>query len=283
MEFLKKIFSNKYFTRFLVYMFLGCITLITLFPFWNMIISSTHNNLNITTKFNIWVGEYFTANYLRLTQNIDIWNAFKNSLILATSSTVLGIYFAALAAYSFSKLEYKGRNQLFMLVLISIMIPGQLSMIGFYKEIIDLGLINSYVPLIIPSMANCFAIFFFKQYIDANLPNEIIEAATIDGCNEIRVFHTIALPLMMPAIATMGIVTFIGSWNSYLRPLMILNDTAKMPMPVVIASIRSASGAAEYGAQYVGILISIIPIIIIFSLFSRLILDKVSIGSAVKG
>lgn len=275
--------TKRALTRGLIVTFLLLVAIVTLFPFWNMLISSTHNNLNITTKFNMLPGNQFMVNYERLTKNTNIWRAFANSTILASSSTALGLYFTALAAYAFAKIKFKGNSVLFAFVMVAMMIPGQLSMIGFYKEMVDLRLLNSYIPLIIPSIAGSFSVFFFKQYLDGSIPNALIEAAIIDGCSELRIFHTMTLPLMIPALATQGVVSFIGNWNSYLSPLIILNDTKKMPMPVVIASIRTSGGVADYGGQYVGILLSVIPILIIFCFCSSLILDKISISSAVKG
>lgn len=269
--------------RTLIWVFLIFVAVITLFPFWNMLISSTHSNLNITTKFNLLPGNMFMDNYRRLTQNTNIWNAFKNSIILSVSSTALGLYFTAMAGYAFSKIRFPGNGALYSFVLLTMMIPGQLSMIGFYKEMVDLRLINSYFPLIITSIAGSFSVFFFKQYLDGAIPNELIEASIMDGCSEIRIFHSMTLPLMVPALATQGVLSFIGNWNSYLSPLILLNETKKMPLPVVIASIRSSAGVADYGGQYVGILLSVIPLLILFCFCSSLILDKISISSAVKG
>lgn len=267
----------------ILYGFLFVVTIVTLFPFLTMLISSTHNNYRIATTFNILPGTHFMENYARLTQNLDIWRAMLNSAFLASTSTALGLYFTSLAAYAFSKISFKGKNIMFTMVLVFMMIPGQLSMIGFYKQMVDLRLINSYIPLILPSIAGSFSVFFFKQYLDGALPNEIIEAAIIDGCTEIRIHHVITLPLMVPALATQGVINFIGHWNSYVNPLIILNETKKMPIAPTIAAIKSGAGTADYGAQYVGILLSVLPIVIIFSFCSGLILDKVSIGSAIKG
>ena len=124
--------------------------------------------------------------------------------------------------------------------------------------------------------------FFYKQYIDGALPNELLEAAIIDGCKEFSIFHKIALPLIVPAIVTQGVMTFIGNWNSYMTPLIVLNDQKKLTLPLMIATVRDATHA-DYGAQYVGMLVSVLPLIIIFCFASKTITEKISIGAAVKG
>lgn len=278
----KQYVMKRNLSRTLTYVFLIVTALVAFFPFYVMVISSTHNNYNITTQMNILPGGQFMVNYERLTQNLNIWRGFFNSMIIATSSTVLNLFFTALAAYAFSKYRFKGRNVLFSIILVAMMIPGQIGIVGFFKEMNDLNLLNTYIPLILPSIANCFGVFFFKQYLDGTLPDEILEAAHMDGCKEFRVFHTIVLPIMVPALVTQGVLSFIGNWNSYMNPLIILRETAKQPLTVLIATVKSAYGS-DFGAQYVGILISVIPLIIIFCCASNLIMDKISVGSAIKG
>lgn len=247
-----------------------------------MVISATHDNYRITTQVNVLPGPNLVNNYNRLVKNLNIWRGFLNSAFVATCSTLLNLYFSALTAYAFSKFEFKGRNALFAIVLVTMMIPGQLGIIGFYKEVSDLKLLNSYIPLIIPSIASCFSVFFFKQYLDGGLPNEMIEAAIVDGCGEFRLFNRIVLPIMTPALATEGVLSFIGSWNSYMMPLIVLNEGKKLTLPVLIATVRSSYGS-DYGAQYIGILISVFPLLVIFSLASRIIMDKISVSAAIKG
>ncbi len=273
---------NRKLLRFFAYSFLILMGIISFFPFYVMVISSTYDNYNITTQINLLPGPYFMENYHRLISKVNIWRGFANSLTVATASTALGLYVTSMTAYAFSKFEFKYKNFLFGVVLISMMVPGQLGVIGFFREMGSLGLLNSYLPLIIPSAAGCFSVFFFKQYIDGGVPNEIIEAAHCDGCNEIRLFHTIILPIISPAIVIQGILSFIGNWNSYMMPLIILTENEKLTLPVLLASLN-ATMQADYGAQYVGILISVVPLIIIFACTSRLIMDKVSVGAAVKG
>ncbi len=273
---------KKYAARTVVYLFAIAVAVTAFYPFFVMIISATHDNYNIVAKINVLPGNQLAVNYARLTQNIELYRGIFNSVILAVAVTAVQNYFTAMAAYAFSKFEFKGKNVLFGVVMVAMMLPGQLGIIGFYKEIQALNLLNSYFTLIVPTIANCFAVFFYKQYLDGGLPNELLEAAVVDGCGELKIFHRIVIPLMVPALVTQGVMTFIGNWNSYLTPLIILNDKKKMTLPLMIATVRDSTHA-DYGAQYVGMLVSVIPMVIVFCFASRIIMEKISIGAAVKG
>lgn len=276
------ILVRKYLTRIFVYLFMLIIALAAFFPFYTMLISSSHDNYAINNTVTLLPGNNFIRNYERLTQNLNIWRGFLNSAIIASSSTILNLYVTAITAYAFSKFNFKGKSFLFGIILFSIMIPGQIGTIGFYMQMSDMHLLNSYLPLILPGMANCFGVFFFRQYLNATLPDEFIEAALMDGCKELTIYHRIVLPMMIPALVTQGVLAFIGSWNSYLMPLIIIRESNKMTLPVMIATVKSAN-VADFGAQYVGILISVIPLLLIFSFASNMLMDKISAGDAIKG
>ena len=273
---------KRFISRGLIYLFAILVAVVAFYPFFVMIISSTHDNYNIVARINILPGTHLKENFERLTQNIDLYRGIINSLILAAAVTIIQNYFTMMAAYAFSKYNFKGKNFLFSVVLVAMMLPGQLGIIGFYKEIQALKLLNSYFTLIVPTIANCFAVFFYKQYIDGALPNELIEAAIMDGCGELTIYHKLVLPLVIPALVTQGVMTFIGTWNSYLKPLIVLNDKKKFTLPLMIATVRDATHA-DYGAQYVDMLVSIIPMVIVFCFASKIIMEKISIGAAVKG
>ena len=273
---------KRFISRGLIYLFAILVAVVAFYPFFVMIISSTHDNYNIVARINILPGTHLKENFERLTQNIDLYRGIINSLILAAAVTIIQNYFTMMAAYAFSKYNFKGKNFLFSVVLVAMMLPGQLGIIGFYKEIQALKLLNSYFTLIVPTIANCFAVFFYKQYIDGALPNELIEAAIMDGCGELTIYHKLVLPLVIPALVTQGVMSFIGTWNSYLTPLIVLNDKKKFTLPLMIATVRDATHA-DYGAQYVGMLVSIIPMVIVFCFASKIIMEKISIGAAVKG
>jgi multiple sugar transport system permease protein len=262
--------------------FLVVVAAASFFPFFTMLVSSTHDNYAIISRVTVLPGDSFLVNYHRLTQNLDIWRGFANSLIIALSSTVIGVYVTALTAYGFAKFSFKGRGILFSVVIFAIMIPGQIGTVGFFRQMTDMHLLNTWWPLILPSMASCFGVFFFRQYIDSTVPDETIEASFMDGCRETLIFHRIVLPLITPALAIQAIMSFIGHWNSYLMPLILLREGKKLTLPVLIATVRSAYGT-DFGAQYVGILISVVPLVVLFSVASKFMMDRISVSMSVTG
>jgi len=268
--------------RFLANLFCFLVAIMAFYPFFVMVISASHDNFNIMSKINVLPGTKLVENYQRLTRNINIFSGIKNSLFLSVCVTLVETYFAVMAAYAFSKFQFRFRNFLFGVVLVFMMLPGQIGIIGFYKEVQAMHLMNSYLPLIVPSIANCFAVFFYKQYMDTSLPSELIEAAIIDGCREIDIFHRLVVPIMRPAMVTQAVLTFIGTWNSYLNPLILLNDKSKFTLTLLIATVRDATHA-DYGAQYLGMVISVIPTIVIYCFGSKTIMEKITVGAAVKG
>lgn len=268
--------------RFLANLFCFLVAIVAFYPFFVMVISASHDNFNIMSKINVLPGTKLVENYQRLTRNINIFSGIKNSLFLSVCVTLVETYFAVMAAYAFSKFQFRFRSFLFGVVLVFMMLPGQIGIIGFYKEVQAMHLMNSYIPLIVPSIANCFAVFFYKQYMDTSLPSELIEAAIIDGCREIDIFHRLVIPIMRPAMVTQAVLTFIGTWNSYLNPLILLNDKSKFTLTLLIATVRDATHA-DYGAQYLGMVISVIPTIVIYCFGSKTIMEKITVGAAVKG
>ena len=268
--------------RFLANLFCFLVAILAFYPFFVMVISASHDNFNIMSKINVLPGTKLVENYQRLTRNINIFSGIKNSLFLSVCVTLVETYFAVMAAYAFSKFQFRFRSFLFGVVLVFMMLPGQIGIIGFYKEVQAMHLMNSYLPLIVPSIANCFAVFFYKQYMDTSLPSELIEAAIIDGCREIDIFHRLVVPIMRPAMVTQAVLTFIGTWNSYLNPLILLNDKNKFTLTLMIATVRDATHA-DYGAQYLGMVISVIPTIVIYCFGSKTIMEKITVGAAVKG
>jgi len=272
---------KKLLSKFVIYAFLIIVALTCLLPFYSMMITSTHANSDIARKLLLLPGTEFINNYNRLLDTVPIWRGFFNSLFITVTSTILSLYFSALAGYGFSKFSFKGKNILFMAVLGTMMIPGQLGIIGFFKLMDSFNMLNTYWPIILPSISNAFGIFFMKQMCDSSVPTEILESGRIDGCGELKIFHRLVLPLLMPAVATLGIFSFIGKWNDFLTPMIILFDNELQPLPVMIASVKSQF-STDFGAMYVGIVISVIPILIFFSIVSKKIISGVTAG-ALKG
>lgn len=267
--------------RFIIYVVLIVLAAVCLLPFYSMIAAATHSNVEIATTLPLWFGDQLLNNYHRLMGTINVWRGFLNDLFISVTATVLSLYFSGLTAFGFAKYRFKGNQVLFMILLASMMVPGQLGIIGFFRLMNTFHMLNTYYPLILPSIASAFSVFFFRQVIDDAIPDGLVEAARIDGAGELRIFHVMALPLLAPALATMGIFSFIGNWNSFMMPLIILFDDIIQPLPVMIAMTQNQF-STDYGAQYVGVAISVVPIIILFVVLSRRIIGGLSVG-ALKG
>lgn len=264
----------------ILYILLGFLALICLLPFLLMIVNATRSGNDIMTSFSLLPGSSLPSNWKIVTDNLEIGRGFMNSLVIAVLSTLLMSYFSALTAYGFAFYKFKGRNIIFTIMLIFMMIPSQLGMLGFYDLMTKMGLIDNYIPLIVPSIASPATVFFLRQYLLSVMPKSILEAPRIDGAGELHIFHRIVLPIMAPGIATMAIGGFIGSWNSYLMPLILLNNSKKWTLPVMVASLGSVKDiASNIGATYVTVAISAVPIMIAFCFFSKYIISGISAGS----
>ena len=265
--------------KILLYAMLGILLVICFIPFFMMIINATRTNAEILRGFSIFPGSATLDNYNILISYMDVWRGFFNSLIVAVSVTFLNSYFSALTAFAFLVYNFKGKNIIFIAFLVMMMVPGQLGLIGLYDLSSTLGILDTYLPLIIPAIAAPFTVFFFRQYMITTLHTSLLEAARIDGATDMKLFHRIILPMLMPAIATMGIFTFIGTWNDYITPLVILKTPESFTLPVMMGALRGSPVAKNLGAMYIGIAISVVPIMLAFLFFSRYIISSISAGA----
>lgn len=265
--------------KIIIYITLTLMAIVCFVPFLMMILNATRSNAEILTGFTLIPGTSLIQNYETMMQYINIWSGFKNSLIVSVLVTVLSGYFSALTAYGFAFYTFKGKNFLFVFMLVMMMVPGQLGLIGFYELCKNLGILDTFIPLIVPTVASPFVVFFLRQYIQTTLHPSLIEASRIDGASEFKIFHTIAIPIMMPAIATMSIFTFIGSWNNYITPLVVLFSPEKFTLPVLMGFLKGSQVAQNLGSLYLGIAISVVPIMVAFLFLSKYIVNSISAGS----
>ncbi|MBE5826524.1 MAG: carbohydrate ABC transporter permease [Butyrivibrio sp.] len=266
--------------RVILYVLLIILGVTCFLPFWLMMVNATRSGVEITHSFSFLPGHSLHDNWVVLFDYVNLFLGFFNSLKVAVPATLLTAYFSAITAFGMAMYEWKGNNLLFKVIVVFMMIPGQLSLIGFYNLCQKLHLIDSYIPLIIPAIASPGIVFFLRQYVKATLSKSLMEAARIDGASEIHIFHRIVLPIMAPGIATMSIGTFIGNWNSYLVPLILLNTPKKMTLPVMISTLNAATDLQKnQGAIYLGVAISVVPIMIVFAFCSKYIISSISAGS----
>ncbi len=262
----------------LMYALLILLLLISAVPFYSVMINATHSSFDIVTKLNLLPGKELISNYNTMQTHVNIWKGFANSLIIALPFTIMVGYFGSMTAYGFAKYRFPFKKQLWIIVLISMMIPSQLSIMGFYKLNLNLRLLNSYIPFIVPGIANATTVFFMRGIIIQQIHDSMLEAARIDGCSEFGIFNKIVLPCVIPGVVTMCIFSFVSCWNNYLGPLIIMTDSNKYTLPVMIAMIKGLY-LTNYGAMYLAIAISIVPIIIVYLFLSNYIVNGLTSGS----
>ena len=271
--------------RVVVYAILIFLTVLCLFSFYLMIVNATRSNAQLQAGFRLLPQEHFWDNLKNAwtDASINIPRGMLNSLFIAAVSAALTTYFSALTAYGVHVYNFKGKNLVFTFIMAIMMIPAQVSAVGFVQMINKLHLTNNYIPLIVPSIAAPVVFFYMKQYMESVLPLEIVEAARCDGSNEFRTFNTIILPIMKPAIAVQAIFSFVSSWNNYFIPALLLDKAEMKTVPIMIAQLRSADYSKfDMGKVYMFILLAILPVMIVYIILSKSIIKGVTSGS-VKG
>lgn len=271
--------------RVISYVILIFLTIICLLPFYILLINCTRNHVDIQKGFTMLPGNGFARNFENLMNNpnLPVLKGILNSFIVAIGSATLTTYFSSLTAYAIHAYDFKGKKAVFTFILMIMMVPTQVSALGFVELMRDMKLTNNFIPLIVPSIAAPIVFFFMKQYMDSTLPIEIVEAARIDGSHEFRAFNTIVLPIMKPAIAVQAIFAFTSSWNNYFIPSLILDKKDLKTLPILIAQLRSADFLKfDLGQVYMMIAISIFPVVVVYLFVSKSIVQGVALGS-VKG
>ena len=270
--------------RTIAYIVLIFFSFLCLIWFYILLINSTRSHSEMTLGFTVLPSTHLLDNWNSLISGtIPIARGFINSLIVSICTAVLCSYFSAMTAYAINTYRFKGRAAIAAFILAIMMIPGQVTALGFLRLITRIGLDDSIVPLIIPAIASPVTYFYLKQYMESNLPLSLVEAARIDGSGEFRTFNTIILPLIKPAISVQMIFAFVGSWNNYFTPALILHTDVKKTLPVMIAQLRGADWLRfDMGQIYIMIAASIFPVIVIYLILSKYIVGGMAAG-AVKG
>ena len=270
--------------RVIAYIVLILITFICLFWFYVLFINSTRSNADLTRGFQPYPGKFLGTNWDNLVHGtLPIFNGLINSLIVATLTAVFATYFPTMTAYAIHAYDFKLKKFIFTFILMVMMIPTQVTALGFLQLIGKMGLDDKFTPLIVPAIASPAVFFFMKQYMDSTLPLSLVEAARIDGSTEWGTFNKIVVPLMKPAVAVQAIFSFVTSWNNYFTPALVLHTDTKKTLPILIAQLRSADWLKfDMGQVYVMISFSIFPVIVVYLLLSRHIVGGVTLGG-VKG
>ena len=266
--------------RYLIHLFMIFLALIAIVPVYVLLINATRSTEQINLGLSMFPGGYTMFNWKTLTgRGFQIWQGFGNSAFISLSATVLSVYFSAMTAYGLHVYNFKGRKVIWTVILIIMMLPGTLTFIGFYQFMARIKLLNSYIPLIIPGIAAAATVLFIRQYIMSVLSLELIDSARIDGASEYRTFNVIVLPIIIPALATQAIFTFVGSWNNFLTPFVLISNMKKYTLPMLVQSLRGDIYRAEVGSIYLGIAVSLLPILIFYTFMSRFIISGLTMGS----
>ena len=268
--------------RVLAYIVLIVISFFCLFWFYVMFINATRSNGELQSGFTAIPSTHLLVNWNNLIKGtLPIWSGMFNSLLISACSALLCTYFSTMTAYAIHAYEFKLKKYIYPFILMIMMIPTQVTALGFIKLVNKMNLMDSFIPLIIPAIASPVVFFYMKQYMESALPMSLIEAARIDGSGEFHTFNSIVLPLMKPAIA--AIFTFVSNWNNYFTPALILHADKKKTLPILIAQLRAADWLKfDMGQVYVMITFSILPVIIVYLILSKHIVQGVALGS-VKG
>lgn len=266
--------------RFLVYLLMVILVVITIIPIWMLIVNATRSTVEIQQGLSLLPSRYLVSNYkILLSKGLDLPRGFLNSFTISILTTIVTVYFSLMTAYGIVSYDFKGKKALYNFIIVLVMIPMQLSIIGFYQWMSKLGLTDSYASLILPSIASAGSVFFAKQYLESIMLHELIDAGRIDGCSELGIFHRIMLPIAVPGAFTMGIFAFVASWNNFFTAFILITSRDKYTLPMLVQTLRGDVYRHEYGAIYLGLAASVVPIIVIYFLFSRYIVNGISMGA----
>lgn len=267
--------------RFVAYFVLILLTFLSLFPFFILIINSTRGHAEIQKGFSAVPGVFFVQNLVKMMSNDNnpVVPALINSIFVSFMCAVLTTYFSSMTAYGIYMYRFKGRKFSFRFILAVMMVPAQVSTLGFIKLISKLGMLDTLAALYIPSIAAPIVFFYIYQAMESTLPYSIVEAARVDGCNEFRTFNTIVLQMMKPSIAVQAIFAFVSSWNNYFVPQLVISSKEKKTIPILIAQLRNADYQKfDMGQVYMMITLAIVPLIIVYLFLSRSIISGATAG-----
>ncbi|WP_184195081.1 carbohydrate ABC transporter permease [Chitinimonas taiwanensis] len=253
---------------------------IMLMPFWFMFVFATHSDTDIlSVPPPMWFGDAFLDNMRLLLGRLPyFWHNLGMSFYVAIATTVLNLFFCSLAGYAFAMFEFKYKEYLFAGVLGTMLLPAFLGMIPSVLIMTGLGWMNEPRALIVPAACGAMGVFMMRQFIGSAIPKELLEAARIDGCGEFGIYWRIVVPLITPAFGTLGLITFIGAWNNFMGPLVIMNDMQMYTVPLALRSL-SGTGQVPWGAISAGSAVAVLPLLVLFVITSRRLIEGLTAGA----
>ena len=276
--------ASTYAFKIIAYTFCLLLTILSLFPFVIMIVNSTRSTGEIQSHAISFIpGSNLKANWnVLMGRGFDPFAGFRHSLIISVGSTACNVYFSTMTAFALVAYDWKLRKPFFTVIMAVLMIPAQVTSIGFYQFMYKIHWTNNYLPLILPAIAAPATVFFMRQYMIPSLPMEILQSARIDGAGVFWIFNQIVLPMMKPAMATQAIFSFVMSWNQLFMPQILITDMEKYTMPQMVSLLNGDAYRTEYGSVYLGLFLTVVPILIAYFILSKYIIEGVVLGG-VKG
>ena len=275
----EKTVSKKIF-KIIIYIVCILLAILSILPFWIMFMNATRGTFEIQQhSVSLLPSRFLMSNWKQIEgKSFDPIHGFINSMIISLGVTGLTVYFSSLTAYALIVYDWRMRQAFFTFIMAVMMIPAQVTTIGFYQFMYQIHMTNNFLPLILPAIAAPMVVFFMRQYLIASLQIDIVNSARIDGAGEFHIFNSIILPIMKPAIATQAIFAFVGSWNQLFMPLVLLTDSSKFTMPIMVSLLRGDIYKRELGSVYLGLSMTVLPLFVVYFLLSKYIIAGVALG-----
>lgn len=273
--------GHNRFRSILAHIVLVVLAFLCLFFFYILIVNATRSHSELQKGFSALPGTHFLDNLKNVVNDgsFPMVRGILNSLFISAASAAICTYFSSLTAYGLYAYNFKLKKVAFTFIMAILVMPTQVTAMGFLRLITNMGMYDSWVPLIVPSIASPAVFYFMYSYLQSSLPISLVEAARIDGSGEFRTFNKIVIPIMKPAIAVQAIFTFVGSWNNYFVPALVIQSKQKMTVPILIATLRGADYMNfDMGKIYMMITVAIVPIVVVYLLLSRFIISGVTLG-----
>jgi len=276
--------SNKpdHLRSVIAHVVLVILSFMCLFFFYILIVNATRSHSDLQKGFSALPGGHLLKNFMSVANDgtFPMFKGIVNSLIVSGCSAAICTYFSALTAYGLYAYDFKLKKIAFTFIMAILVMPTQVTAMGFLRLVTNMGMYDSLLPLIIPSIASPAVFYFMYSYLQSSLPLSLVEASRIDGCGEFKTFNRIVLPIMKPAIAVQAIFSFVGSWNNYFVPALVIQSKDKMTVPILIATLRGADYMNfDMGKIYMMIMIAIVPIILVYLFLSKYIIAGITLGS----
>jgi multiple sugar transport system permease protein len=262
--------------RWWLYLIMSVALLLVVTPFVWMVLGSVKSNGELRSVPPTWLPEQVTwENYSQLLSGLNFGTYFLNSTIVAVVVTAGNLLFCSMVGYVLGMLEFRGKNALFAVIMGTLMIPGLVTFVPLFVLVVNAGLANNLLGLIVPFLVSPFGVFLMRQFV-LRLPPDLVQAARVDGAGEIRIFAQVILPLLGPALATLGILTFLSSWNNFLWPLVVAQREEMYTLPVALALYSTGQNVTDYGFLLAGATLVVVPVLVIFMIFQRRFIEGIA-------